>query len=235
VPAAPKQEENMSKTTTLGQLEKVAQRAHDRAAALEAQIKNIKSPEYSLVKQEPAEDGYLATYYLTKDGKPVSEKLNIPKDFLVKSAKLKTVTTYQEAVKLYAKPGDKYIDFAINAKDDGTGSAYSDSHIYLMVSDLVDVYTGGNGIEVSTESIISAKLDAANSNGLSVTADGLQLAAVTTSAAGVMSAEDKAKLDETVLATDAEIENMLNNIFGTPEIKVPEDLLAGPSEPEPIH
>ncbi len=84
----------------------------------------------------------------------------------------------------------------------------------MPVNDLVDVYTGGNGIEVSAENVISAKIDAANANGLSATADGLKLALATSTTAGAMSAEDKAKLDGAVLATDAEVDAMLDGIFG---------------------
>lgn len=95
--------------------------------------------EYTIAQQATAETGYAATYYLTKDGSQVGSKINIPKDFLVKSASVETVTTadvpYQGAV-----PGDKYIDFVINASD----SSETAQHIYLPVNELVDVYTSGS-------------------------------------------------------------------------------------------
>ena len=69
------------------------------------------------------------------------------------------------------------------------------THIYLPVNELVDVYTGGNGIEVSPQSVISAKVDTANANGLEVTAAGFKLNLASTSTAGAMSAADKTKLD----------------------------------------
>lgn len=86
-------------------------------------------------KLDTAETGYIATYQVTQGGNQVGVNINIPKDFLVKSATLETVTT---ADKPYtgAKVGDKYIDFVVNSKD---GSATED-HIYLPVNDLVDVY-----------------------------------------------------------------------------------------------
>ena len=86
-------------------------------------------------KLDTAETGYIATYQITQGGNPVGVNINIPKDFLVKSASLKEVT---EADKPYtgAKVGDKYIDFIVNSKD---GSA-TEEHIYLPVNDLVDVY-----------------------------------------------------------------------------------------------
>lgn len=89
----------------------------------------------SVVKQETAETDYAATYYVTQGGEQVGAKINIPKDYLVKSATLETVT---EADKPYegAKVGDKYIDFVVNSKDTSSTA----SHIYLPVNDLVDVY-----------------------------------------------------------------------------------------------
>ena len=59
----------------------------------------------------------------------------------------------------------------------------------------MDAYTGGNGIEVSSQNLISAKIDTANANGLAVTTAGFKLDLATTSTAGAMSAADKTKLD----------------------------------------
>ena len=107
--------------------------------------------EYSIVKAETAEEGYAASYNLTKDGVNVGATINIPKDYLVKSGEVKTVETADTPVSGY-KVGNKYIDFVVNTVD-GTGN---ESHIYLLVSDLVDVYTAGNdGIEVSADNKIS--------------------------------------------------------------------------------
>ncbi len=198
-----------TKLTSVNQLKMFAQRTKAQTTALENKIKAIAVPEYTMTKQAAADAGYLFTYQLTKDGTPVGEKLNIPKDFLVKSAALETVaaagTPYEGAV-----VGDKYIDFVINSKE-GTDT---ESHVYLPVNDLVDVYTGGNGIEISAENVVALKIDAANANGLSATANGLQLALATTTTAGAMSAEDKTKLDGLDFATDAEVDAMLNEVFG---------------------
>lgn len=143
-----------------------------------------------MAKQATAEAGFLSTYYLTKDGAQVGEKINIPKDFLVNSADIKTVETADTPYE-GAQVGDLYIDFVINSKSaDDTAS-----HVYLPVNELVDAYTGGNGIEVSAQNLISAKIDTANANGLGVTAAGFKLDVATASTAGAMSAADKAKLD----------------------------------------
>ena len=189
-----------------------------------------------------ANEGYLKTIILsakctlqeaTADTNSI--EIDIPKDFLVKSATLATVATadtpYEGAV-----VGDKYLDFVINSKDNDDTA----SHVYLPVQDLVDVYTSGDGIDVSGENVISIKLrmsgndansglafdangnlyiaiDPNNANGLAITAAGLKLALAQAStngvggAAGAMSAADKEKLDKALtsddlaLMTDAEI------------------------------
>ena len=63
----------------------------------------------------------------------------------------------------------------------------------ILVSDLVDVYTEGNGIEVSTGNVISAKVVAGN--GLSVDANGIAMAAASSNGAGAMSAAHYDKLE----------------------------------------
>lgn len=66
--------------------------------------------------------------------------INIPKDMVVSAAELKTVTTADDPY-AGAVVGDKYIDLTIaNASSD---------HIYLPVNDLVDVYTGSTGSEIT--------------------------------------------------------------------------------------
>lgn len=161
-----------------------------------------KAASVKIVKAETAETGYAATYKLVNasDGKTqVGESINIPKDYLVKSASIKTASeddNPQEGI----KKGDKYIDFVVNSVD-GTGNV---SHIYLNVKDLVAAYTAGNGISISDTNVISLKVADDNNNGLYVDEDGLKLAAAasktedgtTTYTSGAMSADDKKKLDD---------------------------------------
>ena len=178
-----------NKLVKLGHLKELATKIKTEYAT-KAELQAIQIPEYSIVKQGTAESGYLSTYYLTKGGEQVGEKINIPKDFLVNSADILEV---EEENQPYdgAQVGDLYIDFVINSK----GADDTATHIYLPVNELVDAYTGGNGIEVSTANVISAKIDSVNANGLGVTAAGFKLDLATTSTAGAMSAADKAKLD----------------------------------------
>lgn len=226
---------DINKLTKLGHLKELANKIKSDYAT-KAELQAIQIPEYSVAKQATAEAGFLSTYYLTKDGAQVGEKINIPKDFLVNSADIKTVETADTPYE-GAQVGDLYIDFVINSKSaDDTAS-----HVYLPVNELVDAYTGGNGIEVSAQNLISAKIDTANANGLGVTAAGFKLDVATASTAGAMSAADKAKLDgiaagatkveasttpgnikingsETpvvTIATDGEVAEMLAEVFPT--------------------
>lgn len=114
-------------------------------------------------------DNYLKKYTLyqgsgTSASPIAAEKLcdiDIPKDFVVKSGTVSTVTTantpYQGAV-----VGDKYIDLTLNVYE---GSATS-SHIYIPVKDLVDVYTGGNNIEVTNANVINVTGFVTNGTGI---------------------------------------------------------------------
>ncbi len=176
--------------------------------ATKEELKAIKIPEYGVTKQEAAEAGYLSTYYLTKDGQQVGEKINIPKDFLVNSADILEVETENDPYE-GAAVGDLYIDFVVNSKNaDDTAT-----HIYLPVNELVDAYTGGNGIEVSPQNVISAKVDTANANGLEVGAAGFKLNLATTTTAGALSPDDKIKLDGiTKGATKVEASGTAGNI-----------------------
>ena len=126
-------------------------------------------------KQTSAESGYAATYVVKQNNQQVGVKINIPKDFLVKSGTVETCTTADSPVAGYVV-GDKYLDFVVNTISyDGT-----DTHIYILVKDLVDVYTGGNGIDVSNSNVISVSVDSAlNGNEfLSVGANGLKVSGV---------------------------------------------------------
>ena len=105
---------------------------------------------YTITKAETAEAGFLATYQLFKGATAVGDKINIPKDFLVKSASMGVCE--QEGVPLAGlKVGDPYLDFVINTK--GAAEAEADAHIYINVADLVDVYTEGNGINIASNVI----------------------------------------------------------------------------------
>lgn len=98
----------------------------------------------TLEEQVTAETGYLKTYVIKQGGTALNTKINIPKDFLVKSATVETVSAANTPVTGYSV-GDKYLDFIINTKD-GSGT---NEHIYVNVKDLIDTYTAGTGLTLS--------------------------------------------------------------------------------------
>jgi hypothetical protein len=156
-------------------------------------------------KKTTANTGYAASYTIKANGVALSPDIDIPKDFLVKSATLETVETadvpYSGAV-----VGDKYIDFVINAKD----ASETAEHIYLPVNDLVDVYTAGNGLALSNGQF-SVVVDSSNANGLSVGANGVAMALAVAStngtggSAGAISAADQEYINGLKSATLADI------------------------------
>lgn len=112
---------------------------------VDEQINGI--PEYTIQSVEI--DGYLKSYQLFKGETGVGEVINIPKDYLVKSATLNIVTEENKPQNGF-KVGDKYIDFVINTKDSESSDG---EHLYINVTDLVDVYTEGNGISIDGNQI----------------------------------------------------------------------------------
>lgn len=87
----------------------------------------------TITEQGTAETGYAKTYVISQGGSALNTKINIPKDFLVKSGQVRTVSTADDPVEGY-EVGDKYIDFVINTTDDSE----TDEHMYILVSDLVE-------------------------------------------------------------------------------------------------
>lgn len=129
--------------------------------------------QYRVAQQAQAETGFLATYTLQSSADAGSTwadvsgaaKINIPKDFLVKSVSLETVTVADTPVAGY-QVGDKYIDFVVNTVQ-GDEQA---THLYLLVSDLIDVYTAGNGIDITSGAI---SVVAKTAGGIVVDANGV--------------------------------------------------------------
>lgn len=114
------------------------------AAGLKVVVPEVTIPEYSVIKLGEPEAGAAASYQLTKDGEGVGAVINVPKDMVVESGTVETVT---EADVPYegAKVGDKYIDMVIANTES--------SHLYIPVNDLVDVYVGSVYIDVTGNTI----------------------------------------------------------------------------------
>ena len=101
-------------------------------------------PEYTITKDAQAESGYAHTYHLTKDGVNVGASINIPKDMVVESGSVETCTQDDVPVQGY-KVGDKYIDLVL--------ANSGQSHLYILVSDLIDVYQGSTYIDITNNTI----------------------------------------------------------------------------------
>ena len=151
-------------------------------------------------KQSTAESGYAATYIVKQGDAQVGVKINIPKDFLVKSASVETVAT-DDTPYSGATVGDKYIDFVVNTTD----ASETAQHIYLPVNELVDVYTAGNGINVSNANVISAVIDNTSESFLTVGANGLKLSGVQTAINAAQSAAEGA-ITTAIEALDADVD-----------------------------
>ena len=91
-------------------IEAEAKARADADAALETKLT------VTVEKQGTAESGYLATYVVKQNGSQVGSKINIPKDFVVKNASVKTCAEKDKPVS-GLNVGDKYIDLEINTVD----------------------------------------------------------------------------------------------------------------------
>lgn len=154
-------------------------------------VPTVVAPAYTIEKQATADEGYAVSYKLKKTvGETVSyvgDVINIPKDMVLKSATLETVT---EADVPYtgAVVGDPYIHMVFN------DAAASD--ICVPVKGLVDTYTAGEGITI-VDNAISVKI-ATEAHGLVAVEGGLSINLATAENDGAMSAIDKAALDALV-------------------------------------
>ena len=115
---------------------------------------SLDSKTVTVEKQSTAETGYISTYVIKQGGTALTPKINIPKDYLVKSASMGTCSTANSPVNGYTV-GDKYLDFVINTRD----NSGSDEHLYILVSDLIDTYTGDDSTIVLSNGVFSVKSD----------------------------------------------------------------------------
>ena len=125
-----------------GTAQATAEHLASEIATVDAAVKALKTAsEVTVEKLEAAEEGYIASYVVKQNNTKVGATINIPKDYLVKNAELKTCTVADTPVAGY-KVGDKYMDFTINV---AVGSG-NESHIYINVNELFDAYTSGSEV-----------------------------------------------------------------------------------------
>lgn len=124
-----------------GTAQATAEHLASEIATVDAAVKALKTSSKVTVEKIAAEEGYIASYAVKQDGAQVGATINIPKDYLIKNAELKTCTEADKPVVGY-KVGDKYMDFTINTVE-GSGN---ESHIYINVNELFDAYTSGSKV-----------------------------------------------------------------------------------------
>ena len=139
------------KTELEGKIAAEAEARENADTALETKLS------VTVEKQGTAESGYLATYVVKQNGSQVGSKINIPKDFVVKNASVKTCAEKDKPVS-GLNAGDKYIDLEINTVD----QTESSTHIYLPIKDMVDAYAGATTttvkVEIGSDNSISASI-----------------------------------------------------------------------------
>lgn len=169
-------------------------------------------------KQATAESGYISTYVVKQNGIQVGEKINIPKDYLVKSASVQSVTVADQPYS-GAEVGDKYIDFVINTRD-GSGT---DEHLYLPLDDLMAAISGGttseatvsidahNVITVSIVKIAASKIAYSNTTSGSAVEETVQAALARIDGdASTAGSINKAKADVIGTASDTASADTVN-------------------------
>ncbi|WP_296887213.1 hypothetical protein [uncultured Methanobrevibacter sp.] len=105
----------------------------------------------TITKQATADTGYFSTYLISQGGIPLSPKINIPKDYLLKSASLKQCTVKDEPIE-GLNVGNWYFDWVLNTADET-----EESHLYLNANVLTDVYEADNETIIITDNVISVK------------------------------------------------------------------------------
>lgn len=101
---------------------------------LKVEIPEVKVPKYSLVRDEIAANGDVATYHLTKDGVNEGVAINIPKDLVVASGSV--ITAVAGKLPEGVTEAGTYIQLNL---------ANSDKPLYINVGQLIEYVTGGSG------------------------------------------------------------------------------------------
>ena len=113
---------------------------------------SISDKSVTITKQATADTGYFSTYVINQGGIALSPKINIPKDYLLKSASIQQCN--EKGVPLPdLNVGDYYFDWVLNTSD-GTGE---ETHLYLNANVLTDVYEPDNTTIVINDKVISVK------------------------------------------------------------------------------
>lgn len=118
---------------------------------------------YTLVKKETPNSDAIATYQLFKDGEAIegSEDIDIAADLVVSSGEVRKLTE-DEVANDKGNADEEYIVLTLSSGD----------LLYIRAQGLVDVYSEGDGIEISEDNEISVKISEAAGNKLSTDENG---------------------------------------------------------------
>lgn len=131
-----------------GTAQATAEHFESEIATVDAAVKALSASSIVTVeKQTTAETGYAATYVVKQNNAQVGEKINIPKDWLLKNVTIKTCTEADKPEIGY-KVGDRYFDFEFNVKDGGEEIT---THTYLKVEEMYDAYESGS---LATDAVV---------------------------------------------------------------------------------
>lgn len=193
------------------------------------------STNVTVEKLATAESGYFASYVVKQNNAKVGATINIPKDFLVKSGSVRAATAEDVANDSTLTAGEKLLDFVVNTIE-GDGTA---SHIIIPVSDLVDVYTGSNGVAVDGSNNITAVLDTTGDDTgdgkfLTVGANGIKLDgvsdAIATAKSEVIGASGDASSADTIYGAKAYADEKLANATANLEVTASGDTYVSASQ-----
>ena len=119
-------------------------------------------------KKQSANAGFAATYYLAygNSEEPIGQEIDIVKDQFLKSVEFIPKATAEDVTAAGTNPGfaanDPVLKFTFDVNTNSSVSdAESESVVYVPVKELVDVYTAGNGIDI-TSNVVTAVADSAD-------------------------------------------------------------------------
>ena len=172
-------------STAISALKGDATSTGDTLGELEDRVETLETGASVTITETAGTGNVLKVYTFTQNGNTIGT-VNIPKDFLVKSGEVRTIGSAEATQQM--PEGTKVLDFTVNT----VGGDATASHIIIPVTDLVDVYTGGNGINVSNANVISVVLDTTGDDTgdgefLSISANGVKLDGVSDAIAAAKS------------------------------------------------
>ena len=166
-----------------------------RALKEEIDARYLKKADYKtpvLVKLDTASSGAFASYKLQIDGADVanSATIDVPKDFVLRSASVKTVVEGDSFIGDQFAVNDKYIEMVVNAKDATLGT--DDTILRINVKDMFTEYAAGDAIDI-TNGTVSLKVKSGSALVIDDVTGGLDIPVVSATGAGVVTPEMMAK------------------------------------------